>query len=805
MRRLRTRARLPAAAAAGLLALGCAGGHVAAPPSALAPLPTEGAYVPDESDLALRDLARALLAGDAAAVDAGVARVEALDAARREAGEAPSGAVPYAHDARHALVDDPALYRSVAARLLERRDLPAELRARLEQEVADDPLRLADARLRDARTLRFGRAFNAVVEAAGRSFTHTAVMAYRVATALLQVAVAEHVRDELSLPERQALRHWKQFVEEHPDAPEAPGVVERIEAAQARWYATQRERAVRAAERALERGDARLALAFADRAVRYAPEDGAALRVARRARDAAHAERERLARSEGAAPRDGAADDGERALAIALLASTPAPRPRAAPSDAPPGALASADRPARAGPADVAAPPPSARDALDAAPSALAAVETAAQPLLARDGGGRDEARYALAVVAFERGDRDAGWALLEDLAGASDRRSPMARHARALVESPVENPHLFWKRARRAELADKVRWTLLGPLAEGARDRHLPRALEWAIEVPTLVPVVTGLPQRLLRVFFAREGRRSPAVFARRALAREPAGERADAVRAWLVDYEEDRGNALAALAVAEAAPARDEEEVARLRGAAAAQLLGHALESEDLPTRVALLRRVGREFEGTEAAREAVGELRRTVREATPQHIRISRGFLEENGDVIGPGGLALRPGLLDGDGANGELHPDGVTLLGGTAVEVAYLAESGDPRDEPVRRRERVSEARVARLVAALEEASLRKARTDRDYPIEYDADRDVFFERARLGLAADPQPRAEARSSYAFRGVRERYGLVRKRESILPVELVVQGSLEDMALGAFPRIRMPRPTPDAFLYE
>ena len=108
-------------------------------------------------------------------------------------------------------------------------------------------------------------------------------------------------------------------------------------------------------------------------------------------------------------------------------------------------------------------------------------------------------------------------------------------------------------------------------------------------------------------------------------------------------------------------------------------------------------------------------------------------------------------------------------------------------------------------MRRAVAMLEEASLHNARVDPDYPIEYDADRDLFFERTRLGLADDAQPNAESRSSYAFRGLRERYGLVRKRESILPVELVVQGSLEDMSLGAFPRIRMPKPTPDAFLYE
>jgi hypothetical protein len=247
------------------------------------------------------------------------------------------------------------------------------------------------------------------------------------------------------------------------------------------------------------------------------------------------------------------------------------------------------------------------------------------------------------------------------------------------------------------------------------------------------------------------------------------------------------------------------DEEKIAALRVKAAEQMLEFARKAPDLPTRVALLRRIGREYEGTDAAYEAVDELRRTVREATPQHIRISRGFLQENPEVIGPAGLALRPGLLDGDGANGELHPDGVTLLGGTIVEIAYLPESGDPRDEPVRRRERASEERIARLVGALEEASLRNARTDSDYPIEFDADRGLFFERARLGLADEAEPHPDARSSYAFRGMRERYGLVRKRESILPVELVVQGSLQDLSLGAFPRIRMPRPTPDAFLYE
>ena len=49
------------------------------------------------------------------------------------------------------------------------------------------------------------------------------------------------------------------------------------------------------------------------------------------------------------------------------------------------------------------------------------------------------------------------------------------------------------------------------------------------------------------------------------------------------------------------------------------------------------------------------------------------------------------------------------------------------------------------------------------------------------------------------------VRERYGMVRHRESILPFDLVFQGSFSTLSLGAFPRMRKPKETPDAFLYR
>ena len=82
---------------------------------------------------------------------------------------------------------------------------------------------------------------------------------------------------------------------------------------------------------------------------------------------------------------------------------------------------------------------------------------------------------------------------------------------------------------------------------------------------------------------------------------------------------------------------------------------------------------------------------------------------------------------------------------------------------------------------------------------------DGSRDQYFERARLGLTDDIDPRATAESTYVYEGMAERYGLVRSRESILPFDIVVQGSVRDLGLGAFPRWREPELTPDAFLYR
>jgi len=729
----------------------------AAPPgrAPLEPLPTLATLAPDAADLAARDAARAALASDAAALDASLERIALLDDERNRAGEARTGLLPYALDLQDATLDDARDRRRATRELLERDDLDASLRARLEAEVEDDPLRLANARLADARRLRVGRLMNAIFEPLGRSLLSGALVPIRLARSALGLALAEHMADDMSTPERQALAQWKSMIETEPDSPEAAALLGRVEESQRRWYRNQRTKTVRRARRALEAGDDASAFVLADRALHYAPEDRDAIRI----RSAAEA---RIARARADRERSLGAvaspDLSGRALAVALLARG-------------------------------------------------AAIDPEAERLLADDPKGflADEARFARTIPLADAGDEARAWRAVEDVARRSGRGSNMARHAWAELASPEENPERAFRAARAEERGRQLRWLAFGPLAEGARDRDLPRSAEWALEVPALLDVVVGFPSRLVFFPWQKPESPAPAIFARRYLAREPDGVHARELREWLVDFEADRENWVTALAFAEQDPAANAGRLAKLRERAARQTLDGARKARRRDLRMALLRHTAQEWPDTEAGREAAGEARSLAEHATPQSIRVSRGFLRENPSLAGPEGLALRPELLDGELANGELHRQGVTFLGGLVLELAFVNERGQEGGEPVLRRERVSEERLARSVALLEEASLRSARLDPDLEAAPDADRDLFFERALLGLADAPDPRAAAESTYVFESARERYGMVRARESILPVDLVLQVSGTDLGLGAFPRVRPPKPTEDAVLYE
>jgi hypothetical protein len=717
-------------------------------------LPRLSAPLPDDADRAARDAAVALWRNDAAALARAAESLERIEAARAAERLAPTGLAAYARDAETALVPAGQARRAAQKLVLERDDVPRALATRLEQDVSDDPLALARKRLREDRVIRWGGAANQVSEGLGGSIASPLLIPVRLTQALVRVALNLHDEEALTPRERQALKHWKDFVETNPNAPEAAELIDRIEGAQARWIEMQVDRAVEQGEVALDQDEPILASFLAERALRYRSEDPDALSLSERATQAGRAWNEDRARTLTVASPVTPLDDASFRLARALLD---------------PGADLTA----------------AARGVLD---SGAASAHS------------REVAELALALAAREAGREDESWQRLEQLA---EHESPVGRHASAMLRDFDANPYRLFRLARSEKTKENARQVLFGPLAHGARDHNLPRAVEWLVEVPTLTSVVIGLPSRLLAFPYGRSEKRAAAALARRYLERMPDGAHAAEVREWLREYEAARGNSVGALALADATQDLDEDERAELREDAAKQMVAAAGRERTRVGRVHLLARTAELYPETEAAAGARETVRSELQRATPQHIRVSREYLVENPEVAGPSGFALQTALFDEDAANGELHADGVTLIGGRWIELAFVGAAGK-EGAPETRRIEVSDEHLARITAALEESALRRTRVDRDATFPADAGRETFFERARLGLA-DEALRAGGDSEFAFRGMRETYGIVRRRESILPVELVVQSGLEDFGFGAFPRIRMPAETPDQILYR
>jgi len=533
-----------------------------------------------------------------------------------------------------------------------------------------------------------------------------------------------------------------------------------VNAAEAEWLRTQRKHALRAAKAALERGQTRLALVYANRALEFAPEDRAASELRDEAAERLLRQRANRAQSLSSADDGDVAPRRARPLAHALL-------------------LPDGD------------------------------VVTEARRLLASDPDGplADEATFSLAIAHGEASDEDGMWDLIEDLAERDPADVNMARHAAAMYSNPDENAHRAFEQAIRRNVLDNALWVLVGPFYRGLPDRGLPDPISWAMDMPSIAQSVMGSPMRLIQLPWTKSlpSAELAAHYGYLYLERRPDGEHAVEVNEWVASYEKKRGNWVGVYRLAERRPGVAIEDLDELREKAAAQALRSAQRAERRDVRLSAMRTVAQEFAGTEAGHRAGQAIRMEVAAATLHRIRISRGFLVENPEVAGPEGIGIRPELLDDDAANGELHPDGMILLGGREVAFYYVGPSGDDGDPPLVVRETIGEERLARLVSALEEASFENSLVDVDDPIETDAQRDVFFERARLGLATDSDRRPATGANFAYRGLRERYGMVRSRDSILPFDLVIKGSLTDLSFGAFPRIREPRKTPDAFLYR
>ena len=749
------------AALALLVVLASAGCSTRARPVAddvLVPLTSPTRWGPEPSDLAAARLAEAALAGNDDEMHAAQAELE-----RAEDSHATKGLPALGQDLVNATLDDPIAYRNAAKELKKRKGIDHALKARLEQSIEDDALRLARRRRLDTWEHYWARTFNALSEPLGRALMTGAVTApFTIATSSAHYLASFSNDEPISQTHRQALVLHREYVAHNPDAEDADEIREQIESAERKLDATLRKRRLRSASRQYEAGLYRAAKVSAERAL-------------------LHGESEKAERIVADAGSEIEAERAARAASLVALA------------DADDGAVSH-----------------------DAARLSTALLAASGRPLRVRDLRALDidrsgplaaELEFAEAVARIESGWEDAGRARLDDIARRDPEEDPMARHAAALVENHREDPYLAWQRLKRSQRWALFRYRIFADWTKGTRYPNLPKPVAYLVESPGVAQTVVTTP---LRLVFGAWGDhpdfdQPTAVAAYRYLALEPEGRHQREVLEWLVDYEAGRGNHVAALRNADFIAYFDPDRRAEILEDASEQALTSATRIRRADEQQRMLREVARQFPDTEAGGEAGVLAREQAMAHTAQNIRITKSFLEENPRVAGEGGLGLRPTLMNDRVEDGELHPDGVTFLGGRRVKIALVDESGDEDDEPKHVYRTVSERRIGRTAALLDTTARKNQLIDPDERLGADGDRDQYMERAALGLVDDADDRPTARSTYVYRSMRERYGMVRGRESMLPVDLVFQGSFTDLSLNAFPRWRPPKKTPDAFLYE
>jgi hypothetical protein len=699
----------------------------------------------DEAEHSAADLAALALAGELVSAQAELLRLR----------RGPhTGLADNAEDVLNAALGERA-YAQLSEQMLKRDDLDPALRLRLERYLDEQPLQSAEDSLADDRRYKAGSIFNRAVAPLSRLSVGVALNPIETARSTVASIRVLTSFPEVTPWERKALHEWEEYLREYPDAPEAEKLAERVERYRAKRTAFMHGKAMDAAERGHEAGSAEATLAHLDRADRLIPATARSNELRALASQRLEATQRALRESWSASalaptPLDSEASRDFESLAAAVLSGPPARFAELAHAwmwELDPGPLA----------------------------DELVFIESLAARLTG------EEDRFTTGVLQVAR-----------------YRNSNMARHAGAVLASLDQNPYGYYRGAVRADRRQRVSWVMFGRRSWRPSRDTFPLPVEALLELPGRIVSFVVFPIRLIRYPMTRS-RFGDGVIATgdRYLARFPEGAHAEEVNEKLESLYAQRGRWLSALQRHEAREQIDPKRVAKYRSRIAERTLMAAEAQRRIDLQVALLRAIIVEYPETDAAEEARNELREAMTRVSAQRIRVSKGFLLEFPELWGPAALGLRPELFDGERDNGELGEDGIFLLGRTYVEISL-----EGRDPLVRS---IPPEPFAHFVALLEEASYHQLATDEREQPQPDPQRDLFFERARLGLLDTADLRPTAHSQAEFLSSQEKHGNVMRRRNILPVELVLRGDLDHLGLAAFPRIRLPREEPDAFLYK
>jgi len=278
-------------------------------------------------------------------------------------------------------------------------------------------------------------------------------------------------------------------------------------------------------------------------------------------------------------------------------------------------------------------------------------------------------ARDAEAVALEIKGQHEEAKKILRQVARASNAPHERSR-AEALLSSSEYNLLGSFQQARTDHRLKTVKYVLLGDdflrknlmMATGPLVTGGPIAGP-SIAAANMIIIGTNLFQVLTNNPISYETVIDRGV---EYIRNHPESESATEVYSVLADAYADKGNYEKAIEYHQLSGGAAEKKIADLKDKAAKSLLQTAAKSGDRSTQELYLKAILDEYPESEAAKEATQRLARLTK-IENQGLRMTKQFLMENPELVGPQGLRLKPSLFDGNLTNMELADRGISLLG------------------------------------------------------------------------------------------------------------------------------------------
>ena len=292
-----------------------------------------------------------------------------------------------------------------------------------------------------------------------------------------------------------------------------------------------------------------------------------------------------------------------------------------------------------------------------------------------------DAARDAEAVALEMRGWREAAKKALEQMAKSSSNPETEKRAA-ALLQSSEYNLLTPFQEARGDRQLQSVKYVLMGEdflrknllFAAGAMAAGGPAA---ATALGMVNAMMVG--NNLYQVMTSNPVSAQPVIDAGVAYVRShPEAENAKDVYKVLAEAYEERGMFDKAIDYHELAGS-PKEKIGALKDKSAKAFLNAANKSSERGTREYYLTRAVDQNPDSPTAAEATKKLADLAKDEN-QGMRMSKQFLLEHAELLGPRGLGLKASLFDGNPRNMEIADRGVNLLGDNELLVYYQTPWG-----------------------------------------------------------------------------------------------------------------------------